>query len=84
MLKKPPLLRLLSREAKLHGTSDLAKLNELATQGEVTEAEAVFRQLEHVSYSWKPSSRTGAGTNIPLTSLETRPPVAGECCGILC
>ncbi|CAE7673755.1 Pentatricopeptide repeat-containing protein [Symbiodinium microadriaticum] len=57
VLKKPPLLRLLSREAKLHGTSDLAKLNELATQGEVTEAEAVFRQLEHVSYSWKPSSR---------------------------
>ncbi|CAE7488606.1 unnamed protein product [Symbiodinium sp. CCMP2456] len=57
LLKKRSLLRLLSREAKLRGTSDLAKLNELATQGEVTEAEAVFRQLEDVSCSWKPSSR---------------------------
>ncbi|CAE7549102.1 EMB2745 [Symbiodinium sp. CCMP2592] len=57
VLKKPSLLRLLSKEAKPTDTSDLAKLNELATQGEVTQAEALFRQLEDASYSWKPSSR---------------------------
>eukprot|EP00439_Symbiodinium_sp_Y106_P006160 s4742_g1.t1 len=57
VLKKPSLLRLLSKEAKPSDTSHFAKLNELATQGEVTQAETVFRQLEDVSYSWKPSSR---------------------------
>ena len=66
VLKKPSLLRLLSKEAKPSDTSDFAKLNELATQGEVTQAETVFRQLEDVSYSWKPSSRTGVGTSTPL------------------